>query len=240
MAHGFPLRVLDDVRVDVHGDADLGVPEDLHHDAGRDSGRREERGGAMPSVVQPDDAEAGGLGDAGEGAVDVPRLDLTAGAGGEDVAGLLPLLPRFGPASRLPHPMPAQGRDAEGGQRDGPATAALGVVVVEDAPTALGLLADVENAAVEVEVRPAQTDDLSPAEPHGDGEHEGRVERVLPGGREKVERLVEGPGLQFAVVGTGRPLLSIQAFEGKPCRIACRSITPNCTHSHSRILSISL
>lgn len=47
----------------------------------------------MPSIVQPDHAEAGGLGDAGEGAVDVPRLDLTAGTGGEDIAGLLPLLP---------------------------------------------------------------------------------------------------------------------------------------------------
>lgn len=33
MAHGFALGVLDDVRVDVHGDADLGVPEDLHHHA---------------------------------------------------------------------------------------------------------------------------------------------------------------------------------------------------------------
>ena len=32
------LSVLHDVRVHVHGDADLGVPEDLHHDAGRDSG----------------------------------------------------------------------------------------------------------------------------------------------------------------------------------------------------------
>src|SRR5690606_29267227 len=130
--------------------------------------------------------------------------DLAAGTGGEDVTGLLPLLPRLDPSSRLPHPVPAQGRDAEGGQRDGSATAALGIIVVEDAPTALRLLADVENAAVEVEVRPAQADDLSPAEPHGDGKHEGRVQRVLTGGREEVQSLVEGPGLQFAVVGAGR------------------------------------
>jgi hypothetical protein len=44
VAHGLTLGVLDDVGVDVHGDADLGVAEDLHHYAGRDSGRREERG----------------------------------------------------------------------------------------------------------------------------------------------------------------------------------------------------
>ncbi|MFD8351632.1 type IIL restriction-modification enzyme MmeI [Streptomyces coelicoflavus] len=40
---------------------------------------------------------------------------------------------------------------------------------------------------MEVEVRPAQADDLSPAEPHGDGKHEGRVQRVLTGGREEVQ-----------------------------------------------------
>ena len=44
MAHGLALGVLDDVGVDVHGDADLGVAEDLHHDAGRHPGRREESG----------------------------------------------------------------------------------------------------------------------------------------------------------------------------------------------------
>ncbi|GAB2813502.1 hypothetical protein GCM10027073_52200 [Streptomyces chlorus] len=48
----------------------------------------------MPGVVHPDHTKAGGLGDAGEGTVDVPRLDLATGAGGEDVAGLLPLRPR--------------------------------------------------------------------------------------------------------------------------------------------------
>jgi hypothetical protein len=59
VAHGFALGVLDDVGVDVHRDADLAVPEDLHHKAGRDSGGR-----PVASVVQPDHAEAGGLSDA--------------------------------------------------------------------------------------------------------------------------------------------------------------------------------
>ncbi|MBM7171658.1 hypothetical protein JQK87_25290 [Streptomyces sp. G44] len=35
----------------------------------------------MASVMRPDDAETGRLGDAGGGAVDVPRLDLATGAG---------------------------------------------------------------------------------------------------------------------------------------------------------------
>jgi hypothetical protein len=53
---------------------------DLHHNAGRDSGGGEEGGRAMSSVAKPDHAKAGGLGDASEGAVDGPRLDLAAGA----------------------------------------------------------------------------------------------------------------------------------------------------------------
>lgn len=58
MADGLALRVMNDVRVDVHGDADLAVPEDRHHDAGRNPGRSEERRAAVPGIVQPDDAEA--------------------------------------------------------------------------------------------------------------------------------------------------------------------------------------
>jgi hypothetical protein len=69
--------------------------------------------------------------------------------------------------------VPAQRGDAERGQRDDAATAALGIVVVEDAATVLSLLADVEDPVVEVQIRPPETDDLSPTEPHGDGEDEG-------------------------------------------------------------------
>ena len=58
VADRLTLSVLHDVRVHVHGDADLTVPEDLHHDAGRDSGRREESRRAVPSVMEPDDAKA--------------------------------------------------------------------------------------------------------------------------------------------------------------------------------------
>lgn len=126
--------------------------------------------GATPAAVrrvavpcrasQPDDAEAGGLGDSGEGAVQVARLDRAAGAGGEDVGRLLPPLTRLGTGSRLPHAVPAQGRDAEVGQRVGSTAAAFGVVV-EDATAALHLLADVQDAVVEVDVRPPEVHNLS-------------------------------------------------------------------------------
>jgi hypothetical protein len=92
-------------------------------------------------------------------------------------------------------------------QRAGRGTARrrrLGIVVVQDATATLDLVADVEDAVVEVDVRPAQAHDLSPAEPHGDSEDEGRVERILAGGREEVERLVEGPWAQVGLIRAGR------------------------------------
>ncbi|GHG15537.1 hypothetical protein GCM10017667_56400 [Streptomyces filamentosus] len=116
MAHGLPLRVLDDVRVDVHRHGDLAVSEDLHHDAGRDAGGGEERRRTVPGVVQPDDAETGVLGDAGERAVEVARLDGLAGAGGEDVPGLRPLLPGTLAGGGLLEALPPQGSDADRGK----------------------------------------------------------------------------------------------------------------------------
>jgi hypothetical protein len=56
----------------------------------------------VASVVQSDHTEAGGLGDASEGAVQVARLDRAAGSGGEDVVRLLSPLPRLGTSVRLP------------------------------------------------------------------------------------------------------------------------------------------
>lgn len=53
----------------------------------------------MAGVVQADDAEAGGLGDAGEGAMEVARLDRTTGASGEDVVRPVPRLPRLARAA---------------------------------------------------------------------------------------------------------------------------------------------
>ncbi len=58
MTHGLSLSVLDDVGVDVHRHGDLAVPEDLHHDAGRNAGGGQERRRIVPGVMEPDDAQA--------------------------------------------------------------------------------------------------------------------------------------------------------------------------------------
>lgn len=90
MADRLALRVLDDVCVDVHRDADLAVPKDLHHDARSHPGGGEDRGAAVPSIVQADHAEARGFGNPGEGAVDVPGLHRSAGPRDENMPAFLP------------------------------------------------------------------------------------------------------------------------------------------------------
>lgn len=69
---------------------------------------------------------------------------------------------------------------------------------------ALGLPADVVHALIEVEVRPAEADQLAAPEPHGDGEHEGRVEQVGPDCGEEVERLGQGSKTQLPRLRPGR------------------------------------
>jgi hypothetical protein len=100
--------------------------------------------------------------------------------------------------------VPAQRGDAERGQRYGATAAALRIVVVQDATAALRLLTDVQDAVVEVEIGSAKADDLSPAQTHSHGEHEGCIERIPPGRRKEVQRLVQAPGLQLPVVRAGR------------------------------------
>lgn len=62
-----PLGVVDDVGIDVHRDADLTVAEDLHDDPRRDAGRRQQRGAAVPRVVQSDHPQTGVSSNASEG-----------------------------------------------------------------------------------------------------------------------------------------------------------------------------
>lgn len=68
----------------------------------------------------------------------------------------------------------------------------------------MGLLADVGNAVLKVQVSPSESDDLTPAQAHGDGEDEGRIERIRPGGGEEIERLLKRPGVQLTGLGTRR------------------------------------
>ena len=51
---GFARDFRCDMAVSIHGQRDLAVPEDLHHDAGRDVLCEEQARGRMPEVVQAD------------------------------------------------------------------------------------------------------------------------------------------------------------------------------------------
>lgn len=85
-------------------------------------------------IVQPDHAEPGGFGYAGERAVQVARLDRMAGAGGEDV-----LASGSAHGSR-PHSLPTKGSDADRGQGERLLPApSLGIVLVRLTTDALAL-----------------------------------------------------------------------------------------------------
>lgn len=93
--------------------------------------RQPEKGrDAVPGVMEPDDTDAGGLGDAGERAVHVARLHRTAGASDEDVVrpgsqGL----PRLGSSTRLRRRPPTV--DRPGGHASG--TRRIWPTVTDDA-----------------------------------------------------------------------------------------------------------
>lgn len=197
VTHGFALRVLDDVGVDVDRHADPAVTEDLHHDAGRDAGGGEERCRTSPGVVNSDDTEAGVLRDTGERAIEVARLDGPTGAGDEDVAGLLPLLSSALAGSSLLESLPSHGSDADGGKRKRLiAPVPLGIVLVHLPGDPLPLSPEPDLPLVEV-------DDFPAAKAEGNVKHEGGVQRVFSGGGKEAERLVERPGGSSLVATAG-------------------------------------
>lgn len=121
---------------------------------GRDVGGGQQSRGHVPCVVQSNHPDTGVLGHASEGPVGVPRLDGPVGPGGERVSGLLPGVPGLGPRLSLLHPLPAQGSDADPGQRKGlAAPLALGLVLVGLAPDTLPLGSDPDLPLVEVRSR---------------------------------------------------------------------------------------
>jgi hypothetical protein len=87
---GFALGVVVGVGVDLQGDGQPGVAEDDLRVAGRDGEVFQERGDGVPDVVDGDHADVVLLADAAEGADEVPRLDRSARAAGEDQVGAGP------------------------------------------------------------------------------------------------------------------------------------------------------
>ncbi len=58
---GFALHVLDDVAVQVERDADVGVPEPFRHHLRMNAGRKRQRRGRVPEVVQGDGWQRQGI-----------------------------------------------------------------------------------------------------------------------------------------------------------------------------------
>nr|WP_146146214.1 hypothetical protein [Geodermatophilus tzadiensis] len=89
--------VLGQVAVGVDRDADRRVPQHLRHDRHRDAGGEHQRRGAVAQVVQPDLAQARGLGQGDEAAGDVLRPQRGTVLPGEHqvmrLVGVAPALP---------------------------------------------------------------------------------------------------------------------------------------------------
>ena len=124
-----------DLRVDLHRDRELGVPEDLHRDPGMHVQVDQQRGAGAPGVVHGDPPDAGRVAAAVPGAVEVARLDRRAVAGGEDQAGVVPglagvlpgcLLLAVAAAGARPAQMAGSGRVASGLPRSWSRGAAAG------------------------------------------------------------------------------------------------------------------
>jgi len=65
------------------------MPEDVLHHARRNALSEQQRGAAMPEVVEAHVRDGGHREHAGEVPQDIPRVEWSAEPGGEDVAGVL-------------------------------------------------------------------------------------------------------------------------------------------------------
>jgi hypothetical protein len=116
---------------------------------------------AVAGVVQSDDRDASFSRQPPERPVDVTCLDRTPGPGCEDVARLLPLLPRCLSERGLAEPLPAQRDHADARQRHGAASASLRIVFVEVSSDTLDLSPHVDDPVVKVDVDPSGSVALS-------------------------------------------------------------------------------
>lgn len=108
VAHSLAPILVGDMRVDVHRNGDLRMPEDLHHDPRRHASGKQERGASVSSVMQADAAQSRVLRDALERPAEVPRLDRSPGPGREHVVAVMPDLPRVVALRGLTEALPAQ------------------------------------------------------------------------------------------------------------------------------------
>ena len=74
---------LEGVAVDVGGDGDRAVAEGVGDVLERDAGVGKQAGGGLAQLVRGHVSDAGRLGDAGQGAAHIGRVQWSAGVGGE-------------------------------------------------------------------------------------------------------------------------------------------------------------
>ena len=99
------------MRVGVHGQADLGVPEDLHHDSGAHALGEQEAGARMPQVVKPERREVGRRQEFFEISRDVTAVERLPVPRGEHEPGFVPLGTGRQPALTQARAMRAEQRD---------------------------------------------------------------------------------------------------------------------------------
>lgn len=206
---GLALEAESNVRIHRGGDANVGMAEEfLDHDQFdalfQEKGRRR-----VSEVLKPDAAEPGPA----EQSVEVPgeggSLDRGAVEPGKDVAARLPVRPR---CFRVPQ---LAGRGAVRGSADtrwAVRSAAPNSGSWSGGPqaTRVGALegaADAGGSAGQVEVFPAQAEELALAESGVRSEFEERAQPVLAGGCE--DRAGLGGGERFEVARAGCPMGSL-------------------------------
>jgi hypothetical protein len=181
---GLSLEGRNDVAVGVHRQADLGVAQGLHDHPSWNALREHEAGSGVAEIMEPKPGQACPLERRLEPPRDIPGVERGANGGREDEVRLPPARANSDPLLQLPRAMGAEGAGHGGRHRDRPSTApGLRLDELEASIHPLQRLGDAERAGFDVNVRPAEAQDLALAQPQRD--------------RDRVESLEEPEPLSF-------------------------------------------
>jgi hypothetical protein len=196
------------LRIDLHGQGDLAVTQDLHGDPRVDLDGGKQRSARAASAVHRNPEDLRQPDPPVEAAVEVTRLDGRAMAGGEYQAGLDPGPTCPGTVSLLLLPAEPECGDAEvrkGEWRVG--GFGLGLAAQELVVNALYLLADVQLARAEIDQVPGEPEQFASAQAENEDQDVGRIQYVIvaAGGLQELAGLIGGPrpALALGVPATG-------------------------------------
>ena len=241
----FGLLAGHDVGVAVEGEADRGMAETFADDLDVDAGHQQVAGVGVAEVVEADHRDVGVGDEAAEGLADRAGLQRFAEVGGED-----PVARRGGDAVAEVVLALAGSVPLQRGERRG--------VEVERAAAAAGLrhadellalddghrLVDRQAAAGEVDVAPAQPDQLAASHAGERGEAEHRFVAVAGDEGEEAAELVGGPRLHLRRAGPGGGLRRVVGEAGdvaliRPLRSASLSILLSAVWTCCTVLNAS-